>query len=348
MDLAELDGLTYRCLEGCGYCCTFTAEVAEPELARLRSRFPKLPVARRDGMMLLGLQGGCGACTLLKERKCSAYDMRPSHCRYFPFHVYFGRTTQVYVNRSCRGVEAAPGADLRASFHSQVGDIVPSYRLSLAEGQAAKVHRAFEAKARNNGTWDDDVDAHIARLAQRGASWFDPTTWPPTPTGAADEAGSPGEAWEVALAPFGLEDAVARPFHLAPDLSWLAFRGDAQGLVVESMQEGGDMRPVADLGTFHAWPVLPDTVRAGLAQVMAGLARRDLLAGSIYHMVDDTDYAIGVADAAEVRFADIASGLAVRAEILHRLGYPWDAVPGETRRFYDSAFLDHPTIGGWL
>ncbi|MEA3136681.1 MAG: hypothetical protein QOC71_962, partial [Thermoplasmata archaeon] len=36
------------------------------------------------------------------------------------------------------------------------------------------------------------------------------------------------------------------------------------------------------------------------------------------------------------------------AEILHRMGIPWDLVPAEAARFYDSAFLDHPTIGGWL
>jgi hypothetical protein len=64
--------------------------------------------------------------------------------------------------------------------------------------------------------------------------------------------------------------------------------------------------------------------------------------------VDDTGYEIGVADAAEVRFADLAAGLAVRADILRRLGVPWEQVAGEAERFYDSAFLDHPTIGGWL
>lgn len=347
METRELRGLRYRCLEDCGFCCTFTAEVAEPELAQLRGRFPKLPVTRRDGMMLLGLQGGCGACTLLKERKCTAYDLRPAHCRYFPFHVYFGRRTEAYVNRSCRGVEVAADGDLAREFKAQVTDALPSYRLKVEQERAAKVHREFESNARAADAWGD-VDAEVRRLLARGASWFDPASWPPTPTGQADEAGSPDEAWQVALAPFGSDDAVARPFHLAADLTWYAFRGGTDGLAVDRMAEGGQMAPVADLGRFDAWPALPEPVRAGLFGVLQRLATRDLLAGSIFHMVDDTEYAITVADAAEVRFADMAASLAVRADVLHRMGVPWSDVPAEAERFYDSAFLDHPTIGGWL
>jgi hypothetical protein len=141
---------------------------------------------------------------------------------------------------------------------------------------------------------------------------------------------------------------VARPFHLAADLTWYGFRGGVDGLSVDRMAEGGQLTPVSDLGRFEAWPELPAEVRVGLFAVMQRLAPRDLLAGSIFHMVDDTDYAITVVDAAEVRFADMAASLAVRAEILHRMGIAWDQVPAEAERFYDSAFLDHPTIGGWL
>jgi Fe-S-cluster containining protein len=347
METRELHGLRYRCLEDCGFCCTFTAEVSDPELVRLRGSFPKLPVTRANGMTLLGLQGGCGACTLLESRRCTAYDQRPAHCRYFPFHVYFGRRIEAYVNRSCRGVEAAPAGNLEAEFKAQVLDLAPPFRLRKEQEKADKVLATFTRNAKQAGVWGD-VDAEAARLLRRGAAWFDPASWPPTPTGEADEAGSPGEAWQVALAPFGLEDAVARPFHLAADLRWLGFQGGAGGIAAQTLDETGKLEPLQDLGSFEGWPDLPAEVRDGLARVMARLAGRDLLAGSIYHMVDDTGYEIGVADAAEVRFADMAAGLAVRANILHRLGVPWESVAGEAERFYDSAFLDHPTIGGWL
>jgi Fe-S-cluster containining protein len=344
---AELSGLRYRCLEDCGFCCTFTAEVDSSELARLKTKFPKLPVTRHEGMMLLGLQGGCGACTLLKERKCTSYEERPGHCRYFPFHVYFGRRSEAYVNRTCRGVEVAPQGNLEAEFKAQVLDEIPGYRLRTEQDKADKVFARFEANARKADAWGD-VDAEIARLLERGASWFDASTWPPTPTGAPDEAGSPGEAWSVALAPFGAEDPITRPYHLSKDLEWLAFRGDAEGIFVDRMDEGGRFTPVGELGAIDEWPILPPSVAEGLFQVLQRLTRRDLFAGAIYHVVDESEYGITVRDGAEVLFADVAAALALRAELLHRMGIPWGEVPGEAERFYDSAFLDHPTIGGWL
>src|ERR1051325_11700309 len=65
LDARELKGLRFTCLEGCGFCCTFTPEVASGELARLRSRLPALPVVTADdGRTRLAFQGGCGACVL--------------------------------------------------------------------------------------------------------------------------------------------------------------------------------------------------------------------------------------------------------------------------------------------
>lgn len=343
----ELEGLRYRCLENCGFCCTFTAQVSALELGVLRTKFPTLPVTRSGDMTLLGLQGGCGACTLLSNRACTAYNERPAHCRYFPFHLYFGRRTEVYVNRSCRGVEVAPGSTLATEYQSHIGAAASPFRMRREQERADAVQRAFEKNARTAGVWGD-VDAEIARLLLRGTNWFEPATWPPTPTGGDEEAGSPAEAWQIALAPFAEAEAVARPFHLAADLRWLGFQGDAAGITAQTLTEDGRLEPLRNLGPFAAWPDLPDAVRSGLFTVVARLATRDLLAGSIFHLVDDTGYEIGVVDAAEIRFADMAAGLAIRADILHRLGVPWEQVPAEAERFYDSAFLDHPTIGGWL
>jgi Fe-S-cluster containining protein len=346
LDLAELEGLAYRCLEDCGFCCTFTAEVAPPELARLKARLPSLPVVRTGETTLLGLQGGCGACTLLKDRKCTVYDDRPAHCRYFPFHVYFGRRPEAYVNRSCRGVEARPGGSLRATFSEQVLGTVAPFRLRKQAEKALAVHAAFERNAKDAGAWGD-VDAELARLVAAGPAWFHPDTWPvdvPDP----EAAGAPAEAWRTALQPFALEDPVNRPYLVDRGLRWLGFRAGPGGLVAETLGEDGSFQPVRDLGPFDAWPALPPEVRDALATHLAWLTQRDLFAGSVFSLVDGTDYQASVADAARVRVADTAADLAVRAEILHRMGLPWDQVPGEVERFYDSAFLDVETIGGWL
>lgn len=347
METTELSGLRYRCLEECGFCCTFTPEVSGPELAKLRGRFPALPVTRSGEMLLIAFQGSCGACALLKDRRCTAYEDRPAHCRYFPFHVYFGRKMQAYVNRCCRGVEVAEGGTLQAEFKVQVLDNANAFRLTKEQARADSVHAAFERAAREAGMWGD-VDEAIALLLERGSEWFLPATWPDTPTGEADEAGGPEEAWQLATAALASTDPVTRPYHLGADLRWLGFRSTGATILAETLGEDGTLQPFADLGPIPAWPELPETVRDGLFDVMRRLAERDLLAGAIFHLVDEAAYEISVADAAAIKVGDMAADLALRAEILHRLGMPWPEVAAEADRFYDSAFLDLPTIGGWL
>lgn len=347
LDRRELHGLRYACIEGCGFCCTFTPEASGPELARLKARFPQLPITRSGEMVLLAAQGGCGACTLLQSKLCSAYEDRPAHCRYFPFHVYFGRRTEVYVNRCCRGVEVQPGGDLAREFQEQVGRATPPFRFQKEQERADAVNRMFEKAARESGMWGD-VDREVKALLRRGTGWFQPDTWPSTPTGEAEEAGSPFEAWQLALAPLAAEDPMVRPYHLAKDLTWYGFRMDGDDVVAETLTEDGRLVPFKRLGTFPDWPVLPADVQQGLFDIMLRLSGRDLLAGAIHHLVDDTGYEVSVADAAAIKLGDIAADLALRAEVLHRMGIPWPEVPAEADRFYDSAFLDLPTVGGWL
>lgn len=347
LDRRELYGLRYACIEDCGFCCTFTPEASKSELAKLKSRFPQLPVTRSGEMVLLAAQGGCGACTLLKNKRCTAYDDRPAHCRYFPFHVYFGRRTEVYVNRCCRGVETQPGGNLEREFQDQVGRATPPFRFQKEQERADGVNRMFERAARESGMWGD-VDREVKALLARGPGWFQPETWPSTPTGSPDEAGSPSEAWHLALAPLAAADPMVRPYHLAKDLTWYGFRMDGDEVLAETLTEDGRLLPHKSLGAFLDWPTLPPDVQQGLFDIMARLAGRDLLAGAIYYFVDDTGYTVSIADAAAIKLGDIAADLALRADILHRMGIPWEEVPAEADRFYDSAFLDLPTIGGWL
>jgi Fe-S-cluster containining protein len=328
-DTRELLGASFACLEGCGFCCTFPPEVAHDELARLRTRFPRLPVARQDGGGLrLALQGGCGGCTLLARRRCTAYEERPRHCRYFPFHLYFGRRTEVYVNRTCRGVEAGQAAgDLSGAFAAQVLGVARPHEWQEAERQARRVHARFRQEAEAAGAWGD-VDAATRRiLADPGAaqaSWSQPAA-------AAD-------AW----APFAEEEVLARPFHLTADLRWLTFAADGDQLQVLEMQETGELAPGARLALAPNQAgddalVLPELRR---------LAGRDLWAGTVFDVVDAAGYAVGVEAAAAVRVAAQGADLRLRLRVLRALGLPVDAA--ELARFADSAALDTPTIGGWL
>jgi Fe-S-cluster containining protein len=344
LDASELRGLRFTCLEGCGFCCTFTPEVAAGELARLRSRFPSLPVVASDGgRTRLAFQGGCGACTLLAARRCTAYEDRPAHCRYFPFHVHFGPAPEVLVNRSCRGVEPEPAGDLGSAYLVQVADAAPPGAFEAHAAEAAAVYAEFEANARRAGAWGD---AHAAarRALAAGPSLL-------TPGGLAAAAGGPGavaalleDAWE----PFGEEDPVSRPFYLTKDLRWLSFRSAKSLVAVEEMQEDGSLAPVERLVKPLGLPRLPEGSLPGLHAVLERLVARKVFAGQVYAAVDELDYAAGVEDAARARVLGLAAELALRAGLLKALGVPEAELPAEAWRFEDSAFLDHPTIGGWL
>jgi Fe-S-cluster containining protein len=329
VDTSELQGLSFECLEGCGFCCTFTPEVRHDELSRLRARFPSLPIVRQGPTLHLAFQGGCGACTLLAQRKCTGYEDRPAHCRYFPFHVYFGRRTEAYVNRTCRGVASAP-ANLDAAFASQVMGVARPTEVVEREREARKVHQAFMAKAREADVWGD-VD--LALQTAVAHPWF---TQAPAP-----------ERWAAALAPFAEEDVVARPFHLDADLRWLTFERRGSRLVVLEMQEDGGL---VEEGTELRLEVRapPGAAAPGLQETLRRLAKRDVMAGQAFDLVDESRYRLGVEKAARTRVAQVAADLAVRVQVLEALRVPAERLADEAGRFYDAAFLDAPTIGGWL
>jgi len=331
---AELQGLSFRCLEDCGFCCTFTPEVAHDELSRLRAKFPELPVVRDapQAPLHIAFQGGCGACTLLARRQCTAYEERPAHCRYFPFHVYFGRRTEVYVNRSCRGVAPAPGGNLDEAFAQQVTDVAKPHQFSEHERLAARVHKEFRRKAETCDAWGD-VDAEVAQALRQDTLW-------PTATEA--------DYWERALQPFGEPDVVARPFYLAADLQWMTFEAATpttlQPLV---MAEDGSLTPKGEVIDV-APPIVTPGQQAELQALLLRLTSRDVFAGSVMDAVDGMFYEMTVGAAAEERVREVAADLLVRAAILRALGISEASLVDEVERFYDSAFLDAPTIGGWL
>jgi Fe-S-cluster containining protein len=327
----ELEGSTFTCLPDCGFCCTFPPEVDAEEEARLRARFPQLPVVGKR-VRHLGLHAGCGACTLLSRKACTAYDERPRHCRYFPFHVHFGPTPEVLVNYTCRGVERAPGARLRDPFLASV--------MSHVDARTWRVHRR-EA---------EDTYAEFRSLAEDAGAWGKP---PPLPDAtrrdevedliAPLQTVTAQDFWEEALEPFAAPP-VERPYYLGPDLRWLTFAPAGDGLDMLLMQETGDVERVGHVALPKSWP----DEAAQLQPVMETLRRRDVLRGQVYAIVDGEDYDVSVPDAWRIRLAQIAADLAVRAHILTEVGVAPERLADETARFYDAAFLDAPTIGGFL
>lgn len=345
IDLADLAGLRYRCLEGCGFCCTFTPEVSSEELARLRTRFPALPVAtgEDDDRRHIAFQGGCGACTLLQRRACSAYDLRPAHCRYFPFHVHFGRGATALVNRSCRGVEPDAAASTEAAFRADVLGHAKAHEIASSTEEAAAVFDQFDDNCGDAGVSGD-------ALAQAHEALGD-LSWPGLRRLAAAIGVPFDELWASILEPLSFEDVVSRPFYLGADLRWLTFEAKADpgkaphALAALEMDETGQLSAVKALKPLKVDSGLgPDA----LQRVVRFFVERAPFEGQVAWLVDDTDYQMPVADAARLRVLELALEAQWRAQVLWQLGVPQERMEEEVGRFLDGAYLDAPTIGGWL
>lgn len=347
---AELEGMSFRCLEGCGFCCTFQPEVSGRELGLLRQRLaPKpVPVAVGEDRSYLRLQNKCGACTLLERRGCTQYDLRPAHCRYFPFHLHFAEEPEAYVNYTCRGVERdAPTATLHEAFTANVLKNAPKGEVERHTREAKEAYGAFKRLARRKGAWGD-ADAVTARLLAQHATMFTDAGLTALTKGAGLDADLDA-LHEEALRPFGAQEVTHRPFYLAPDLRWLTFARPApSSLDVLEMDETGHLEPITTLDGLGAWEAPPPAIADGLAAYAARLTARRLWAGTVYALVDDDEYETSVEEAVHARFVELVCDLTLRARVLEALDTPAATLVDEVARFYDSTFLDAPTIGGFL
>ncbi len=350
MRTTELSGLTFTCLEGCGYCCTFPPEVSGREQGRLRLSLKPKPLKltlAEDGRTHLALQNKCGACTLLERRACTSYEQRPAHCRYFPFHLHFAEEPEVYVNRTCRGVETAAGGNLAAAFQTSVLANVRPDDLQRHEQEAREAYGTFKRKALRAEAWND-VEEVIADVLSAGPALF-------TRAGVdvlAERANLDDDAdslHAVGLEPFGERDVTKRPFYLAPDLRWLTFERDGEAaLRVLEMDERGTLTQTGRIENVGAWEDPAPFIVEALVNYLARLTQRRLFVGNVYAIVDNDNYESTVEDATHERFSELVVELTLRARILAAMGTPADHMAEEVERFYDSTFLDSETIGGFL
>lgn len=336
----ELKGRSFVCLEGCGYCCTFQPELSRLEMGRLRARIaPKpLPFIVGEGRMYLQLQNKCGACTLLERRACSQYDLRPQHCRFFPFHVHFGEQPEILLNETCRGVERVEGGDLSAAFDASVMQNTTREDFERQAKEARDTYAEFKRRATRANCWGDADAAARAALDRPDVAT---RAWLEEAAARAGEAEAADDMHQVALSAFAEPDVSRRPFYLTKDLRWLTFaKVDADTLDVVEMDEKGNLVPAGRIQGLAKWEDQPQ-----LADHLRFLAQRGVFRGAVYALVDDSDYDLTVEQAAWSRLAEMASELALRARICAALGEPSVM---EAARFYDATYLDAPTIGGYL
>lgn len=106
VDLSELEGRRFDCIDGCELCCLCQPEVMAKEAPFFRKYHPDQLVWIDDPYehLTIATKEGGGPCSFLEGGRCMVYDHRPRFCRQYPFHFFLGERLQVELDLSCRGV----------------------------------------------------------------------------------------------------------------------------------------------------------------------------------------------------------------------------------------------------
>lgn len=339
-DLRTPEG-EFACREGCGFCCTYPPKVSRERLEAIEAaRGPASTFTDERGNRRLALQGGCGGCTLLEDRDCQAHEHRPDHCRFFPFHVYFGREVEVLADRVCPGVapEQAPAGPHEPAREADAwGAPRPVDEAALSSLRPADPDE-LERRARRVREEHERVRAE-ARWADR---WREP--------GEAVREARPHvsvtpRAWSHALGPFGADDPAQLPTAVLPDgdgFPWRAWRIRDGRLTRLAFTETGGMR------TLDTRPAPSPPTGSRLAEpveaVLDELVGLEAFAGTVFHLVDQAEASVD--EAVERRLADVAAGLSLHARLLEAEGLP--ATTAWLRAVYEPEFYTLETLGEWL
>jgi len=158
IDMHELEGRSFRCVADCALCCFCQPELSEVELEeflKCASLSKGLTTEHITGYITekpnaISLQGGCGACYFLKNRRCTIYDQRPQMCRQFPIHIHALDRIQLNLNLSCRGISSCDGNSL-VEYASVILGRIPHESISDQLDVTRKNLLEFHERCRDYG-----------------------------------------------------------------------------------------------------------------------------------------------------------------------------------------------------
>jgi len=337
VDSAELEGLKFRCIDGCAYCCLCPPELTGKDRDYFGGAHPAA-VEERDGTSQLALQGGAGGCALLKDRRCTDYEQRPFHCRAFPVRVHLLDRVQACANLSCRGIDREKGAPLSELLDSMLKEEAAS-DLRMAASAALNEWGQFVNKAFLRGV---PVELSGTRLLLSEVI----PRWPGELEADRDEVA------ELVSETFGIQEASQLPVYISPALEWQVFQVRGDTLRRFGLGENGEMVPSGEW-PLRAVPLLELTSegRSEFSDYLQMLNRRDPMAGSAALVVRAMRFEEEFEEAYLDILRDCALDLWWRSSLLAFLRNAGVLGASEVREgivFCDADFLDMAGIGGML
>lgn len=376
IDLSEIRGRTYRCIDGCALCCLCQPELLPAEEEHFRS-VPALAQAVTDQHIsrevrgaAIKLRGAHGSCWFLNNRRCGIYSDRPHFCRAFPVNVFVGWRIQLYANMSCRGMDL-PGErleDIGNGILSDYGD----KRLSDEIATARRVFSDFIRNSRDAGVaqsftsvrdageslMDEFMDevglGRIMTYAEHGRTAQNSPARDIVRQVRRTE--SEADLRERALIDgtelFDLPDMSLLPIYIDSRLTWKIFKLVDKRIVGYILSEDGSAEEFSRTEPSDVDLLPMDSSACSAVRRYVGLMNsRDSFLGHAAYLCDSENYDFNFAQAYLGALANNSLDLWWRASFLANLDGKTALGESEIREgivFFDMDLLDLPTIGAFI
>jgi Fe-S-cluster containining protein len=376
IDYSEVEGRTYRCVDGCALCCLCQPELLPEEETKFRAD-PRLADGVTDRHIspevrgaAIRLRGAHGSCHFLKDKRCRIYQDRPHFCRAFPVNVFVGWRIQLNANLSCRGMglEGENLTELAKGILSEYGDI----RLRTESGKARNVFTEFVRNTRD--TWvaqsfssvrgaghalEDELveELGLSRLltyAEHGRTKQNASSTDIAKLVRRTEAEADVE--ERALIDgtelFDLPDLSLLPIYIDDKNRWKIFRLVDKEIVGYELSEDGSTTESSRTNPSDTeFLPISSAGKTAFKEYMRLVNARDCFLGHAAYLCDMDGYEYNFAQVYLGALANNAIDLWWRASFLARLAGRTDLGPEEIREgvvFFDMDLLDLPTIGAFI
>ncbi|MEM0448585.1 MAG: YkgJ family cysteine cluster protein [Methanomassiliicoccales archaeon] len=369
LDLSELQGQKFVCIDNCSLCCLCQPELLSSEEEFFRRNYPQKIIIRKfpHKHTALAMKNGFGPCTFLEHGRCTIYSHRPHFCRQFPFHVHLMERVQFSLDLSCRGVWEGRGEDASALGLKLALD--NETRLLSALNHAKRVHQEFLANCKEAGLVPSPRKHRIAfesvlqRTSELGfLGWILDRSMEeeemnllehPSKT-YLDDSGLEElrkAAMEVSLESLASEDPMYSPVYCSPEGRWNLFLSSNGGIEIYRLLDDGNMERERKIDPNQI-PLLPPEAEGKelFSRYLGILNRRDSLLGHAYYLMDEYGYEDYFPNVFYGVLASSGLDLLWRASLLAYISggrLDWYHIR-EGIIFYDMDRLDAPTIGAFV
>ena len=310
IDYALLEGMDFTCLEGCGFCCTFPAEVRECEPG-----FNAILKIDRNGLKkwvttdpyfcnvyTMRQHQERGACIFLREdRRCGIYSARSLLCRIFPIKIFFGQRVQLYTSQVCRGFSQDSNSNALFLKGKEIMEQLPA---QMKEEMILKAREMYDSLP---GKLPDYISPRVLQTRSlEHVNCVDISNEIVTQKNKDDFASQ-----------LSSEDFIDLPTYLTADMQWIVFRLNGRLLERLKLERTGEIETTAniDYSLLSLRPLSAEAVNA-LRKYLEIIVKRDHFAGVIYLRALEQERKAPLIDLSTAYIEGIAASLLLRANLL--------------------------------